>query len=162
MQSKHLSEMSTHVNDAFDTATGLRDRGRLDSSIVVNEQKYLAQDRIDAFEKSELAHHLVTSAVNHAQSAAENAKKAVAIYKKLMKNQSTAFASVHATSSFNDTLQCHFDVDAGFTALYINLVFLKIDLDLHLQFSLDLDLSFLLKIADHAFKEIWKEIKSSF
>ncbi len=79
MQSKHLSEMSTHVNDAFDTATGLRDRGRLDSSIAVNEQKDLAQDRIDAFEKSELAHHLVTSAVNHAQSAAENAKKAVAI-----------------------------------------------------------------------------------
>jgi hypothetical protein len=93
--------------------------GVVDPSSVAAQQKALAQNRLDSFQKSELA-HLIQSATNHAQAASEqNAKKAEAIYEEVAKNQNTAaFASVNATSKFtgkDETLTCNFTVDLKFS-----------------------------------------------
>ncbi len=101
--------------------------GVVDPSPVAAQQKALAQNRLDSFQKSELA-RLIQSATNHAQAASENAKKAEAIYEEVAKNQNTAaFASVNATSKFtgkDETLTCDFTVDLKFS-IYINLSFLQ-------------------------------------
>lgn len=131
------------------------------SNIAAKSRRDDAKSAVDTWKSSDLA-HLAHAAATDVQTAAMDAKKAVAIYEEMSKKQSTAFLEISASVDW-DGKEGNLDFAFSFTfsfSLHIDLgIFPSIDIEFSVSLHAEVDLGALMEIANNAFAYIWKEIK---
>eukprot|EP00041_Stephanoeca_diplocostata_P038987 m.1577274 g.1577274 ORF g.1577274 m.1577274 type:complete len:2882 (-) comp25310_c0_seq2:1556-10201(-) len=157
-QKTHLQDLKDTADDGYTTAANLRNQNLTSAA---KSRRDDAKSAVDTWKSSDLA-HLAHAAATDVQTAAMDARKAVAIYEEMSKKQSTAFLEISASVDWDGkegNLDFAFSFNFSFS-LHIDLgIFPPIDIDFSITLHAEVDLGALMEIANNAFTYIWKEIK---